>query len=75
MKTGAAQIRPLLTSQHPASSQINQVCRLWSTTQRVTPRNTKAPDADVADKLIKQLMSDFERFQAAAAANPQETKK
>jgi hypothetical protein len=47
---------------------------IWSTTQESRGAKYKGASADVADKVIKQLMRDLERLQAAAAPNPQETK-
>ena len=47
---------------------------IWSTTQESHGAKYKGAGADVADKVIKQLMRDLERLQAAAPS-PQETKK
>jgi len=50
---------------------------VWSTTQESHGAKYKGASADVADKVIRQLMRDLEKLQAAATAppNPQETKK
>lgn len=47
---------------------------IWSTTQESHGAKYKGASADVADKVIKQLMRDLERLQGAAP-NPQETTK
>jgi hypothetical protein len=48
---------------------------IWSTTQESHGAKYKGASADFANKVIKQLMRDLDRLQAAAASNPQETKK
>lgn len=42
---------------------------IWSTTQESRGAKYKGASADVADKVVKRLMSDLERLQASAAAS------
>jgi hypothetical protein len=42
---------------------------IWSTTQESRGAKYKGASADVADKVVKRLMSDLERLQANAAAS------
>lgn len=63
---------------HNARAAVRLVSRdgdvIWSTTQESRGAKYKGASADVADKVIRQLMRDVERLQAAAP-NSQESKK
>ena len=42
---------------------------IWSTTQESLGRNSRASSADVADKVVKQLLADIEKARRSQISN------